>query len=117
MTHQAAIVILTDFAADSAAVYRALGTAQEFVQAGDDVKIVFDGSGVDSLAAIAAPEHQLHDLLESLRDQVAGACGFCAKAHEAATAITEAGYPLLTDNKGHASLRDLVVEGRTVLTF
>ncbi|SDR77725.1 DsrE/DsrF-like family protein [Paraoerskovia marina] len=117
MTHSAAIVIFTDIANDSAAVYRALGTAQEFVQAGDDVKIVFDGSGVDSIAAMTAEDNKLHGLLESLRDQVAGACGFCAKAHKSEDAIVAAGYPLLTDNNGHASIRNLVVEGRTVLTF
>lgn len=117
MTHSAAIVILTDVAHDDAKVYRALGTAQEFKQAGDDVTIVFDGSGVDSLAAAAAVDHPLHGLLESLRDEVAGACGFCTQAHKVEKTVTAAGYPLLTDNNGHASIRDLVVEGRTVLTY
>lgn len=117
MTHSVAIVIMTNFANDSAAVYRALGTAQEFQEAGDDVTIVFDGSGTESLAALSDSSHMLNGLLESLRDQVAGACGYCAKAHKVDEPITAAGFPLLTDNHGHASIRNLVVEGRTVLTF
>lgn len=117
MTHSVAIVILTKFANDNAAVYRALGTAEEFQEAGDDVTIVFDGSGTESLAALSAPAHPLNGLLESLRPQVRGACGYCAKAHKVADTINDAGFSMLTDNDGHASIRNLVVEGRTVLTF
>ncbi len=117
MTHSIAIVILTNFADDSAAVYRGLGTAQEFQEAGDDVTIVFDGSGTESLAVLSDPSHMLNGLLESLRAQVRGACGYCAKAHKVADTINAAGFTMLTDNDGHASIRNLVVEGRTVLTF
>ncbi len=116
-TNTVAVVVLSDVADDLARVYRALGTAKEFVDAGDDVVIVFDGSGVDTLAALSDEEHQLHGLLESLRDQVLGACGFCAKAHGVKDQVLAADWALLTDNHGHASLRDLVVEGRTVITF
>lgn len=107
----------TDIAQDMAAVYRGLDTAREFVEAGDDVTIVFDGSGTESLAALTAENHQLHGLLEKLRPVVRGACGYCAKAHKVADEVTGAGFELLTENRGHASLRNLVVEGRTVLTF
>ncbi|CAN5449531.1 hypothetical protein BH23ACT6_BH23ACT6_03900 [soil metagenome] len=118
MSHYSvAIVILTNSATDNAAVYRALGTAKEFQEAGDDVTIVFDGSGAESLAALSHSSHALNGMLESLRDQVAGVCGFCATAHKVAAEITEAGFPMLTDNHGHASIRNLVVEGRTILTF
>lgn len=117
MAYSVAVVIFTAFDKDNAAVYRALGTAQEFQEAGDDVTIVFDGSGVESLAALSAGDHPLNGLLESLRGNVRGACGFCAKSHGVQAAITEAGFALLTDNHGHASIRGLVVEGRTVLTF
>lgn len=117
MSTSVAVVILTDIAQDMAAVYRGLDTAREFVDAGDDVTIVFDGSGTESLAALTAPGHALHGLLEGLRAQVRGACGYCAKAHKVAEPITTAGFALLTENRGHASIRDLVVEGRQVLTF
>lgn len=117
MTTPTAIVILSDVADDLARVYRALGTAKEFADAGDDVTIVFDGSGVDTLAALSDGEHQLHGLLESLRGEVLGACGFCAQAHGVKDVIEDANWKLLTDNHGHASLRGLVVDGRTIITF
>lgn len=117
MSTAVAIVILTDIAHDMAAVYRGLDTAREFADAGDNVTIVFDGSGTESLAALTDPDHALHGLLERLRERVRGACGYCAKAHKVADPIVAANFPLLTDNHGHASIRGLVVEGRQVLTF
>ena len=117
MTTAVAIVILTDISHDKAAVYRGLDTAREFADAGDDVTIVFDGSGTESLAALTADDHALHPLLERLRERVRGACGYCAKAHKVADPLIAAGFPLLTENHGHASIRSLVVEGRQVLTF
>jgi hypothetical protein len=51
----AAIIIQTDIADNLARVFRGLGTTAEFAEAGDDVVLVlvFDGSGVDPLAAIS----------------------------------------------------------------
>lgn len=117
MTEKAAIVVYTDSSHDLARVYRALGTAQEFVEAGDDVTVVFDGSGVDSLAALSSADHQLHPMLEALRPVVAGACGFCVHAHEVTEAVADGNWQLLTDHNGHASIRQLVVDGYTVITF
>ena len=117
MSNKAAIVIYTNIANDMARVYRGLGTAQEFVEAGDDVTIIFDGSGVESLAAMSDAGHDLNGMLESLRAVVAGACGFCAKSHGVEEAITGANWAMLVDHKGHASIRQLVVDGYTVLTF
>ena len=117
MSHKVAIVIYTDIATDMARVYRALGTAQEFVDGGDDVTVVFDGSGVDSLGALADSGHQLNGMLEALRPVVAGACGFCATSHGVEDAIVAANWPMLVDHNGHASVRQLVVDGYSVITF
>ena len=111
------IVIFEDAARDLARAYRGLLTAKEFLDAGDDVVVVYDGSGVDTLAAAAAADHRLHPLVEGLREITRGACGFCARAHGVEEEITAAGWTLLTDYKGHASIRDLVVEGYLILAF
>lgn len=89
----------------------------EFKEAGDDVVVVFDGSGVETLAAISDPTNPMHPLAEALEGQILGACSYCAKAHKSTDAIVAADWPLLTDNNGEASIRDLVVEGRTILNF
>lgn len=112
-----AVVIYEDSTKDLARAYRGLLTAQEFVEAGDDVTVVYDGSGVDTLAAATSPDHQLHRLVEKLRPMTLGACGFCSKAHGVVEAIEAGGWPLLGDYKGHASIRQLVGEGYQILTF
>jgi predicted peroxiredoxin len=49
-----AVVIYEDASKDLARAYRGLMTAVEFLEAGDDVTVVYDGSGVDTLAAASA---------------------------------------------------------------
>jgi hypothetical protein len=117
MSHKVATVIYSNVTDDMSRVYRALGTAGEFSEAGDDVAIVFDGSGVEALAVLSATDHPLHGPLESLRGEVLGACGFCARSHGVTDAVVDGGWQLLDDHKGHASVRDLVVDGRQVITF
>lgn len=112
-----AVVIYEPVTSDTSRVFRGLKTALEFKQAGDDVTVLFDGSGVESLALISDPNHPMHSILESIADKVQGACAFCSRSHNVDEAIKNYGWTLLTDNKGEASVRNLVAEGRQVLNF
>lgn len=112
-----AIVIFEDIKRDSARVYRALITAQELMETGDEVTVVFDGSGTESLAAVLDPASRLHALFEQVRLQVRGACKYCARSHSVLEAIDKAGIPLLSEYKQHASMPALIREGYTVLNF
>jgi len=87
------------------------------VQAGDEVAVIFDGSGVETLAAIADPSSPLNGVLLEIKSNVEGGCSFCANSHKVADAISAAGYTLLTDYKGEASVRKFVNDGYTVLNF
>ncbi len=111
------IVIYEDASRDLARAYRGLLTARELLDAGDDVVVVYDGSGVDTLAAASVADHRLHPLVEGLRSNTRGACGFCARAHGVEETLSAAGWALLSDYKGHASVRDLLVEGYQILSF
>ena len=98
-------------------MYRNLRVALEFKKAGDDVRVVFDGSGVEALAGIAHPEDKRHALLVDLGASVDGACGYCAVAHKVKDQIVGAGFALLDDDDGEVSVRRYVNEGYTVLNF
>lgn len=102
---------------DGARVYRGLRVALEFKKAGDDVRVVFDGSGVETLAGIANAEDKRHSLLSALGGSVDGACGFCSVAHKVKDQIVGAGFALLTDDDGEVSVRRYVNEGYTVLNY
>jgi hypothetical protein len=116
-TLKVAIVILEPVAGDLSRAYRGLKTALELVQAGDDVTVLFDGSGVETLAAVSASDSPLNPVLTAISASVRGACKFCAKSHKVEAAIRDAGWPLLDDYDGEASTRALLVEGYQVLTF
>lgn len=117
MSNKVAIFVYESVSGDLARAYRGLKTALEFTQAGDDVVVVFDGSGVETLAAIADPTSKLNAILEGIKSSVAGACSFCANSHDVSDAIVAAGYPLLADYEGEASVRRYVSAGYTVLNF
>ncbi len=112
-----AVVIYEPIDSDASRVYRGLKTALEFKQAGDDVTVVFDGSGVETLAAITAPAHKMNPLAVALKDNIRGACGFCVTSHGVSDAVALGGWDLLTDYKGEVSIRNLVIEGYQILSF
>jgi hypothetical protein len=119
MSNKIAIFIYESVAGDLSRAFRGLSTAKEFVQAGDDVAIVFDGSGVETLAAIVDSSHPLNGLYVFSKAHIHGACDFCAAhpTHNVKAKLVEAGVPLLTDNNGEASVRKYVESGYTILNF
>jgi hypothetical protein len=112
-----AVVIYEPITSDASRVYRGLKTALEFKEAGDDVVVMFDGSGVETLAAITASSHKMNPLAVALKDNISGACGFCVASHGVIDEIAQGGWDLLTGYKGEASVRNLVTEGYQILSF
>jgi hypothetical protein len=116
--HKIAVLIYSALeGSGNSAVYRALMFAQELQRAGDDAVVVFDGGGSATAAALADPTHRMHTLFESVRSQVRGVCRHCAKSYGVLDAVQAAGLELLGDDRGHASLRALLQEGRQIVTF
>ncbi len=103
--------------AGQSAIYRALMGAQELRRAGDDVVIVFDGAGSTAASEMAQPSHRFHTLFADVLPVVRGVCRFCAKSYGVLDALQSAELPLLGDDRGHASLRALLLEGRQIITF
>lgn len=119
MEIKAAIVVLADTEthADRARAANALTTAYEFKEAGDEVTVVFTGAGTKWVGELADPEHRLHRAYALIEDKVAGACKACAVSFGVRGEVEAAGVPLLTEYRGHQSLRRLVAQGFQVMTF
>lgn len=103
--------------AGQSAIYRALMGAQELRKAGDDVVIVFDGAGSTAAAEMAQPGHRFHALFNDVLPAVRGVCRYCAKSYGVLDALQATSLPLLDEDRGHASLRELLLEGRQIITF
>ena len=102
---------------EKARVVNALQIAREFKDAGDEVKVLFDGGGVTAVAALCQPDHPLHRLYETIADRVEGACAYCANAFGVKAQLEAAGVPLVSEYKQHPSFRALVVDGFEVFTL
>jgi hypothetical protein len=116
---KAAIILLADIEthADLGRAVNAMVAAREFKDAGDDVRLIFDGAGTKWPSVLADPGHKSHGLYEQVQDVVAGACGFCSRAFEAEAGVKEQHLHLLEEYEGHPSIRTLVNDGYQVLTF
>lgn len=117
MNQKVAIFIYEPIQGDASRVYRAMRSAREFLNAGDKVDIVFDGSGTESLAEMLKPSGRFNSLYLSVKDAISGACNVCSRSHKVAEEIESAGIPLLDEFEGEASLRKYVSAGYTILNF
>jgi hypothetical protein len=116
--HKVAVVIYSNVTQEAPSrAYRALGFVAELLKAGDEVALVFDGGGSATLAAILDPAHDLHRAWTKAAPALRGVCGYCAKAYAVQAALADAGVVMLTEDHGHASLRELLEEGRQIVTF
>lgn len=116
--HKIAIVITSALeGAGQSAIYRGLMFADELQRHGDDVTIVFDGAGSAAAAQLLRPSHALHRDFLAARAQVRGVCRHCALAYGVLEVIEDGGLEALADDRGHASLRMLLEEGRQIVSI
>ncbi len=119
MVLKIALMVMSDTEthADRARVANALTTAYEFKEAGEEVDLIFTGAGTKWVAELSDPDHRLHRAFGKVKDEVAGACKACATAFGVREEVEASGIPLLTEYKGHQSLRQRLIQGYQVVTF
>jgi hypothetical protein len=116
--HKVAIVIYASLEGSGlSATFRALNFAQELLDAGDDVKLIFDGGGSKTLATIQEEDHRLHRAWIKAKPALHGACRECAKAYGVIDTLEDKGVPMLAGFKGHLAFRPLLDEGYQIITF
>lgn len=113
----AVVLAGTEAHSDLGRVLNALELVKEAADAGDDVELVFDGAGVQWVAELSNPGHDLHPVYKAVEEHIGGACEFCANAFEVKEQVKEADIPLLSEFEGHPSLRQRVVDGFQIVTF
>jgi len=116
---KAAIFVLADTQneEDLGRVVNALEAAKGFRQAGDNVQLIFDGTGTRWPGVLAQPEHIAHGLYQEMRGQVVGVCSFCATAFGGKESAVSLGLELLDKVDGHVGINKLLDEGYHVFTF
>lgn len=100
MSLKVAVILLADVGSpgDMGRMANALVTAQECHQAGDHVKLIFDGAGTKWIPELSSPQHKYHSVFMSVRQTVAGVCQYCAGAYGVADRVRSAGFELSDTN-------------------
>ncbi len=103
-------------------LFNALAAAHDFKQNGDDVTVLFNGTGTRWIGELAKTDHPAHALFEAVKDTVGGVSCGCADVFGARDEAERSGFDLITDNSvpgtsGLPSLRKFIGEGYTILTF
>jgi len=123
---KAAIIVLSDPKNGSeealGRVFNALAAAYDFKQQGDDVTVLFQGTGTRWVGELTQADHPAHDLYRAIEDRVAGVSSGCSDFFGGAEEAESAGLELVRGNavpgtSGLPSLRRLAADGYHVLTF
>jgi hypothetical protein len=122
---KAAILIHSDPKAGEEAlgrVFNALAVARDFKQQGDDVRILFLGTGTRWIAELAKPDNPVHGLFGLVKDDVAGVSQACSVVFGATDEVEASEFPFLNDNPipgtdGLPSISQLMSEGYKVLVY
>lgn len=114
-----AIVVLADTETKEGLgrVANALTSAQDFEESSDEVAIIFDGAGTRWIGELSDPDHKYHKPFESQKDNIAGACSYCAASFGVKEEVQESGITLMEEYEGHPGLAKLVSQDYQVITF
>ena len=121
-----AIIVLSDPRSGSeeslGRLFNALALAHEARAAGDEVNVVFAGTGTRWPGELAKISHPARALYDGVRDLVRGASCGCAAVFGATNEVEACGVSLLRENPlpgtpGLAGIRGLVAEGFTPVIF
>jgi hypothetical protein len=120
-----AIIILSDPKAGEEAlgrVFNALAVAQESLQSGDEVEVVFNGAGTRWPEELSKISHPANGLYNAVREIVKGASCGCSVVFGATKGVEACGLPLLKDKAlagtpGISNLRRYLAEGWQTMVF
>jgi hypothetical protein len=123
---KAAIIVLSDPKIGNeealGRLFNALASAYDFKQKGDEVTVLFQGTGTRWVGEITKADHPAHKLYEAVADKVAGVSCGCADVFGASEEVEKSGFDLIKDNQapgttGLPSLQKLIADEYNILIF
>lgn len=123
---KAAVIILSDPKSGTedalGRLFNGLATAYDFKHQGDEVTILFQGTGTRWAGELSKENHPAHQLYKAVEDKVAGVSCGCADVFGARADAEKNGFDLITDNQipgtsGLPSLQKLSSAGYNIMVF
>ena len=96
-------------------VTNALMMVRELQEANHEVKLLFDGAGVESFAEMKDEDNEFHDMYKKVEHNVAGGCSFCAQAFGVSDDLDD--DDLLSEYHEHQSFAKYVKDGYQIVNF
>ena len=121
-----AIVLFSDPKAGSeealGRLFNALFLTYDLKERGEDVALLFQGTGIRWATELAKAEHPAGPLFRAVQDKVAGVCGGCADVFGSPEDVQASGLPLGRDLKvpgthGVLSLAEYLAKGYTLVAL
>lgn len=103
-------------------VFNALAVAYDLKEKGDDVRVLFLGTGTRWLAELTRPENPVHGLFDAVQDKIEGVSRACADVFGATEDARNLGYNFVSENAvpgttGLPSVSKLMADGYSVLVY
>ncbi|VAW90620.1 hypothetical protein MNBD_GAMMA21-61 [hydrothermal vent metagenome] len=103
-------------------LFNGLATAYDFKDKGEEVTILFQGTGTRWAAELVKKDHPAHELYKSVQDKVAGVSCGCADVFGAREDAVKSGFNLIKDfplpgTSGVPSLQKLTSDGYNIIVF
>jgi hypothetical protein len=92
--------------------------AQEIHDAGNKVKLIFDGEGTLWIGRFEDSSHPMNPLFKKVKELgLIEVCEFCAESFGATDDVKKANISSLNSNEGHASIANLIEEDYQIITL
>ena len=98
-------------------VVNAMEMVKELDKNDHEVKLFFDGYGTGWPAKLISKDHIAHQLFESIKRNVHGACMFCATAFGTKDSLQKCNVNLIDEFDQHISIAKLVSEDYQIINF
>lgn len=103
-------------------VFNALLMASRLKQKGQEVAVIFQGTGVRWASELVKTDHPAHNFFKAVEDKVVGMCAGCANAFGATEDVKTAGLPLVQQMEvpgtpGFIDLSQYLEDGYQIITF
>ena len=93
--------------------------ARDIADRGGEAKIILEGAAPEWLLLLPNPEHKLHSIYKTARENsvIAAVCRACASQAGATEAAEQEAIPLVGDAYGHVSLASYMEDGFRIVTI
>jgi len=103
-------------------VFNGLAVAHNFKQRGEEVRVLFLGTGTRWIAELSKPDNPVHGLFELVKDKVAGVSQGCADVFGTTDEVKASEFDFLNDNPipgtaGLPSVARLMEDGFSILVY